>query len=447
MKAQKQIVKTSLLVASALVWCNSDLHAQSGPTITTQPTSQTNLAGSSVTFNVAVEGTGPFLYQWRFNGTNLPQGIINTVAGNGNKAYSGDDGPATNASLYYPCGAALDAAGNLYIADGFNYRIRKVDTNGVIATLAGTGSPDYSGEGGAATNASLHPSGVTLDAAGNLYIADNWNSRIFKVDTHGIIVTVAGGGFGSDGGAATNASLRNPFGVALDAAGNLYIADTYNNRIRKVDTNGLIATIAGNGSAAYSGDGNAATNASLYFPFGLVLDVAGNLFIADTYNNRIRKVDTNGLITTIAGRAGSGAVGDGGPATNAYLYYPFGVTVDGFGNILVADCRNNRVRRVDATGFIGPVAGDGFARFLGDGGPATNASMYNPYGVAVDARANLYIADYYNNRVRRVSLYAGYPALPLTNLGAANAGPVHGGYHERLRQRDQRRGYTHGHDP
>jgi len=240
MKMKKPELKRLSLAASVWVWCAMNLPAQTPPTITTQPASQTNLVGANVTFGVAVSGTGPFTYQWQFNGTNLPN-IITTVAGGGS---GGDGGAATNASLSRPTGVALDAAGDLYIADAISVRIRKVDRNGIITTVAGNGVNQvlggaYSGDGGAATNASLDdPSGVALDAAGDLYIADSGNQRIRKVDTNGIISTVAGGGSGGDGGAATNARINGPYGVASDDFGNLFIAETGNNRIRKVGTNG-----------------------------------------------------------------------------------------------------------------------------------------------------------------------------------------------------------------
>ena len=259
-------LKMFLGVSAALAIGATILSAQ---TITIQPTNQTVMAGTTVTLSVAVSGDGPFTYQWLFNGTNLPNGIITTVAGNGSGGYSGDGGAATNASLYYPEGAAFDAAGNLFVADFFNNRIRKITTNGIITTVAGNGSPGYSGDGVPATNATVRPAGVALDANGNLFIADWNNNRIRKVDTNGIITTIAGNGspgYSGDGGPATSASLAYVEGVTVDSAGNLFIADTVNNRIRRVDTNGIITTVAGKGPAvygSYSGDGGAATNAGL----------------------------------------------------------------------------------------------------------------------------------------------------------------------------------------
>jgi len=425
MKTKDAVLQKLIWAASALLCCALNLPAQDAPTITTQPANQTNLAGADATFSVAVSGTGPFSYQWQFNGTNFPT-IITTVAGKSALAgYSGDGGAATNASLYYPVGIAFDASGNLFIADLYNHRIRKVGTNGIITTVAGNGIYGYSGDGGPATNAALYnPSGVAVDALGNLYIADTYNQRIRKVATNGVITTMAGkgaAGYSGDGGAATNASLARPIGVALDVGGNLYIADYGGERIRRVDTNGVITTVAGNGSTNYSGDGGAATNASLYNPTSVALDAAATLYIADCNNHRIRKVDTNGIITTVAGKGAAGYSGDGGAATNASLQYPRGVTFDASGNLYIADFGNNSIRKVDTNGIITTVAGNGTYGYSGDGGAATNASLQNPFGMAVDSSGNLYIADQYNQRIREVHL-AGYPTLTITNVDAFNAG-------------------------
>lgn len=215
----------------------------------------------------------------------LANGYIYTYAGDGVPGYSGDGGPATSAGLFQPSDAALDAAGNIYIADTYNNRIRKVEAaTGMIATIAGNGTQGYSGDGGPATSAEFClPSGIVLDAAGNLYIADWCNNRIRKVDAlTGIITTFAGGGVGGDGGPATNAGIEAPFSPALDSSGNLYFGDLGNDRVRKVDAaTGIITTVAGDGIFSYSGDGGPATSAELYFPYGVALDAAGNLYIAD----------------------------------------------------------------------------------------------------------------------------------------------------------------------
>jgi uncharacterized protein YjiK len=335
-------------------------------------------------------------------------GTITTVAGNGSYGFSGDGGPATNASLSYPTGVAVDAAGNLYIADRNNSRVRRVSTSGTITTFAGTGMFGFSGDGGPATGAMLHnPYGVAVDTAGNLYIADYFNSRVRKVSTSGMITTVAGNGFfgsSGDGGPATSASLSYPSSVAVDAAGNVYIADTYNSRVRKVSSSGTITTVAGNGTSGFSGDGGPATSARLRDPQGVAVDAAGNLYIADSSNNRVRKVSASGTITTIAGTGSPGFFGNGLPGTRAFLYGPSGVAVDTAGNLYIADSSNNRVRKVSTSGTITTVAGNGSSGHWGDGGTATNAGLASPWGVAVDAAGNLYIADSDNHRVRKVSM-------------------------------------------
>jgi sugar lactone lactonase YvrE len=278
---------------------------------------------------------------------------ISTVAGTDHDGFGGDGGAATSAQLNYPHGVAMDSAGNFYIADTNNNRIRKVSTSGTITAFAGTGSFGYYGDGGAATAAQLNgPYSVVVDSAGNLYIAEPGNNRIRKVSTTGTITTIAGtgySGFSGDGGDAASAQLYYPEGVAVDAGGNLYIADTYNNRIRKVSGNGTISTFAGTGTFGFSGDGVAATVANLYIPTGVAVDAAGNLYIAEAGNHRIRKVSTAGIITSIAGRGPSAAgtfSGNDGLATSAQLYSPTSVAVDTSGNIYFVDARNNRIRKL-----------------------------------------------------------------------------------------------------
>src|ERR1043166_4806293 len=396
------------------------------PPITMQPQSQTVASGTNVFFSVTASGTQPLSYQWRLNGVNL-QNIVITAAGNGTAGFSGDGGPATNASLSYPFGLATDAAGNLFIAEVNNNRIRRLATNGTISTVAGNGTNGYSGDGGPATNASFYgPSFVAVDGLGNVFISDTSNNRVRRVGVDGLIATVAGNGtniYSGDGGAATNAGLSGPSGLQVDASGNLIIAVYYDNRVRRVGTNGIITTIAG-GGAAYPGDGGAATNASLNIPDGLALDAAGNLFFAEVGHNRIRKVDTNGIITTVAGTGSPGFSGseDGGPAASAKLNFPYGVALDPFGNLFIADSENYRVRRVGADGVISTLAGNGTYGFSGDGGPATNASMRWDYGVAADAFGNVFFSDTGgNNRVREV-LTAQGPSLQLRGVALTNAG-------------------------
>ena len=334
-------------------------------------------------------------------------GVITTMAGDGTSGFSGDGGPATNARLSSPSGVAVDASGNLFIADSNNNRVRRVDAAAaVITTVAGGGTSGFSGDGGPAIGASLSsPSGVAVDPSGNLFIADRNNNRVRRVDAATSVITTAAGGFIGDGGPATSASLNSPSGVAADASGNLFIADSSNNRVRRVDgATGIITTVAGDGARSFSGDGGPATSASLSSPSGVAVDASGNLFIAEFGNRRVRRVDgATGFITTVAGDGAFGFSGDGGPATSASLNSPRGVTVDASGNLFIADTFNNRIRRVDAAiGIVTTVAGTGVEGFSGDGGPATSASLNDPFGVAVDASGNLFIADLRNNRIRRV---------------------------------------------
>ena len=354
--------------------------------------------------------------------------IIGTVAGNGTAGFSGDGGLGSNAELSTSLGVAVDGAGNLYIADSGNNRIRKVDVaSGVISTVAGNGTAGFSGDGGLGSNAELSTSlGVAVDGAGNLYIADSGNNRIRKVDVaSGVISTVAGNGtagFSGDGGLGSNAELSTSLGVAVDGAGNLYIADSGNNRIRKVDVaSGVISTVAGNGTAGFSGDGGLGSNAELSTSLGVAVDGAGNLYIADSGNNRIRKVDVaSGVISTVAGNGTAGFSGDGGLGSNAELSTSLGVAVDGAGNLYIADSGNNRIRKVDvASGVISTVAGNGTAGFSGDGGLGSNAELSTSLGAAVDGAGNLYIADSGNSRIRKVGTNYRFPAVSVGSESSA----------------------------
>jgi uncharacterized protein (TIGR03437 family) len=328
----------------------------------------------------------------------VSNGVISTVAGNGTQGYSGDNGLPTSAEIASPSGVAVDSGGNLYIADSGNNRIRKV-SNGAITTVAGNGTQGYSGDNGPAASARLNgPSGVAVDSAGNLYIADSSNYLIRKV-SNGVITTVAGGGSVlGDNGPATSAQLGGALGVAVDSAGNLYIADQGNDRIRKV-SNGVIATVAGDGDWGFSGDNGPAVSAELAIPDGVAVDSAGNLYISDSGCLRIREV-SNGVIATVAG--GGTAIGDNGPATSAQLWAPSGVAVDSAGNLYIADTDYNRIREV-SNGVVTTVAGDGTNGYGGDNGPATSAQLNGISAVAVDSAGNLYIADAWNSRVREVS--------------------------------------------
>ena len=331
---------------------------------------------------------------------------ISTIAGNGTAGYSGDAGAATSAMLNYPLGVAVDAAGNVYISDYSNQMIRKVNTSGIISAFAGTaGTNGSGGDGGPATSAMLNnPNGVAVDAAGNVYVADVGNNKIRKINTStGIINTFAGNGtngFSGDGGPATSAMLNYPIAVAVDAAGNVYITDNY--RIRKINTSGIISTFAGTGGGGYNGDNISATSANLNNPAGVAVDAAGNVYIADESNQRIRIVNTSGIISTFAGTGTQGWGGDG-VATSIQLNYPAGIAVDAAGNLYITDQGTHRIRKVNTSGMISTIAGNGSGAFSGDGGPATSASINNPYGVAVDGTGNVYIADQNNQRVRKVS--------------------------------------------
>ena len=275
---------------------------------------------------------------------------IYTSAGTGVASYTGDGGLATSATIHQPIGCFYDASGNIYISDQQNNCIRKVNTSGIISTIAGTGVPGFSGDGGLATAATIHtPGGVFVDAAGNVYFADGLNNRVRKVNTSGIISTIAGNGtpgYSSDGISATTSELNNPIGVAVDAAGNVYICDQQNHRVRKVNTSGIISTIAGNGVIGYTGDGGLATGAQVSYPNYVTLDATGNIYITDNGNHCIRKINTSGIISTIAGNGSPGYTGDGGLATLAKLYYPAGNRTDSVGNLYIADYGNKLVRKI-----------------------------------------------------------------------------------------------------
>jgi trimeric autotransporter adhesin len=366
---------------------------------------------------VAVDASGNLYVASPYEGliwkiSSSPGGGENIFAGNRTQGYSGDGGPATKASLNNPYGVAVDRSGNVYIADTYNYRIRKVTPAGIITTVAGNGTPGYSGDGGAGLHAQIDLAyGLAADSSGDLYFADNSAAAVRKISTSGTITTVAGGNKIGDGGLAAVAQLDFPNAVAKDTAGNLYIAEYEGNRIRRVAPNGTISTVAGTGVAGFSGDDGPATRAELNYPIGVAVDASGDLYIADSFNGRVRKVAASGTITTVAGTGGHGNLGDGIPAISAELSTIAGIALDASGNLYIADqgltsdlpAPMPRIRKVGPDGTITTVAGNGTEGYSGDGGAATGAELNMPAGLAVDASGNLYIADYNNFRIRKVT--------------------------------------------
>ena len=330
--------------------------------------------------------------------------IINTVAGGGTNN-PGDGGQAIDCELNSPTGVAVDAAGNFYICERDAHRVRKVTPDGTITTIAGTGVAGYSGDGGMATAAMLNkPYCILVDVSGSVLVGDQ--STVRKISSDGFINTIAGIGvlgFSGDGGPATMAEINGSSGLATDIAGNIYLADFENNRIRKINTGGIITTIAGTGSTLYNGDNIPATNANLYAPAGVAVDNANNIFITDYRHHRIRKVTPDGIITTIAGTGIAGYSGDGVVATLAQFDRPIGITVDDYGNVYIGATYNNRVRKISSAGIVTTIAGNGLTIFAGDGGPATVASVVTPTGVGIDASGNLLVCDFGNRRIRRIN--------------------------------------------
>ena len=338
--------------------------------------------GTKYSFGFVGSGIGPLL--------TFTPGIVSTVAGTGVSGYSGDGGPATSAQLNLPMGMVRDSQGNLYIADFQNSVIRKLNANGTISTVAGNGTAGYSGDGGPATGAQLSfPAAVALDGAGNLYIGEFLNSCVRKVDVNGKISTLA-----------TGFLIR---GVAADSAGNVYYSSWYEG-VWKVDSQGVSTKIAGNGNPGFSGDGGPATDAQTSGVAGLALDSQGNLYLAEVLNSDIRKVDANGIITTVAGSQQVGNSGDGGPATSARLNGPTDVRIDAAGDLYIADSSNNRIRKVDASGTITTIAGGDNYGYTGDGGLASDAQFAGPVALTLDESGNLLIADTGNNVIREVQV-------------------------------------------
>ena len=433
-------------------------------------------------------------------------GTITTVAGTGEEGYLGDGGPALEARLDKPRGIAVDAAGNLFIADSENHRVRRVGMDGMIETIAGTGEAGFSGDGGPATAASLSepvavavsdegivviadsenarirmiggdgtistvmgaeeyafgeapgpgtqvslgsprsvaftpdadlyvadayrdriyrldsdgwaevlvglgirdlqsPGGVAADAEGNIFVADRSSHRVLRVSSDGTVSVFAGTGIpgsSGDGGPAAGARFFSPSDVAVDPAGNLYVLERFRNRIRKVDRSGIVSTLAGTGEPGFGGDGGPARQAVFQWPQGIAVDSLGQVYVADSRNHRIRKIDSTGTISTIAGTGVPGAGGDGGPADLAEVDDPSAIAVDDLGQVWIASASSHTVRRIDAAGFIQTVAGTGELGYGGDGGPATSASLYRPSGVAVGADGTVFVADTGNASIRRI---------------------------------------------
>jgi sugar lactone lactonase YvrE len=358
-------------------------------------------------------------------------GTITTVAGKSPPGYTGDGGQARDAQMNEPRMLTFDGAGTMYIVDTFNQVVRRVGTDGVITTIAGRNTgfvprddaeckPNFSGEGVPATEATFScPHAAAVAANGDLFIADSANHVIRRVDhaTH-IITTVVGQGGHSgdagDGGPARQARITGPKGIIFDRNWNLVIADSGNAKIRRVDVHtGIITTIAGTGTSGESGDGGPATQAKLNEPRTMALAADGSILFTEPRVNRIRRISPDGTISTFAGTGKAGFSGDGGPATRAELNFNRGVGVDGAGTVWIADSLNQRIRKVDAGGIITTVAGNGKACYAspnnscGDGGPASAAGFATPRALEFDGNGNLYVADTFNERIRRVDGVAG----------------------------------------
>lgn len=334
--------------------------------------------------------------------------IITTVAGGGT-AGLGDGGAATNCQLYEPSGITVDAAGNLYIADRAMHRIRKVNSAGTVFTIAGTGISGYFGDNGPATLAKLYePAGIAIDVAGNIFFTEIGNSCVRKINTAGIITTVAGNGtmgYSGNGGPATDAQMKGPGQIAIDGTGNIYVPEYDNHCVRKVDAvTGIISVVAGTGISGFGGDNAPATDAQLRSPQAVALDGLGNLYVADYTDLRIRKIDHFGIITTVAGTGVAGYNGDNILASTATIKKPVFITTDNANNVYISDSYNYRVRKLNVvTGLISTIAGDGTEGFSGDNGPATMAKFQAITGIKIDNAGNVFVADAASNRVRRFS--------------------------------------------
>ena len=332
--------------------------------------------------------------------------IITTIAGTGVNGYMGDYGPAKNAELRNPGAVVLDRHNDLLFADANNNVIRMIDSLGIITTIAGNGSPIYNGDSIGALDAGMTPSGIAFDRYGNIFFADFGNNRIRKIDTLGILTTIAGiggiGGFSGDSSLAINAMLSGPAYVAIDTFGIIYFTDGANHRVRAIDTSGIITTIVGTGVAGFSGDNGPARMAMIDAPLGIVADASGTIYFCDNGNNRIRKFNPRGgdTIYTIAGNGTAGYNGDNITATSAEIYAPSAITIDSVGNIFFADGNNNRIRKISTSGTITTIAGNGMDGCAGDNGDPLFAEFSQPNSAAIDKWGNIYIGDGYNHRIR-----------------------------------------------
>ena len=335
---------------------------------------------------------------------------IHTFAGTGEPGYSGDGGPAAEALMREPFMCAFDRNGNLYVCEATNHVVRMVEAaTGVISTIAGTGEPGYSGDGGPAIKATLYePYSLAIDSDSSVYIIDRLNAAVRKIAPNGVITTVAGTGepgYSGDGGPGHQAQLREPNDCFLDGKGSLLIADIQDQRVRSLDiASGIITTFAGNGEKARNGDGLPATRASIFGARAVCMDTAGNTYIAEREGNGVRVVTPDGIMGTIAGASSElGYAGDDGPAIASTWAGPKGIRCDANGNIIVTDTENHAIRRIDADTHVVTTIAGGRLGGNGDGGPATAASMDRPHGCEIAANGSIYIADSNNHRVRVVS--------------------------------------------
>ena len=398
---------------------------------------------ASISYRVTVPGFGLLrsgllvLVSMALAAMALPaQSLITTIAGTGGTGFGGDGGPATAAALNRPVYVHVDSRGALYIADENNQRVRRVDGAGIITTFAGNGAAAFAGDGGPATAASLNGvTGVCSDGAGNIYLNDTLNQRIRRVDPAGVISTFAGNGNAAtsgDGGPATAAAIWLPIRCAVDASGVMYVAEQGGHRVRRI-AGGAISTFAGTGVRGFSGEGGPATGAQLDNPTAVAVDYQGNVLISDQGNHIIRRVAPDGRITTAAGNRTAGFGGDGGPANSpqVQLNFPGGLATDQAGNLYFTDGPNHRVRRIDRQGTLRTIAGNGAGTFGGDGSQAQNASLNGAFGLALDTAGNLFVADTLNQRVRRVTPSPGvapvFPANGVVNAGSFAPGVTPGG--------------------